>query len=63
MAVHAFNQRSVGEILDMIRMLGAIVGVPDDADRLAGEFADHLAAVRREASHASRRQLKRRRQP
>ena len=25
-AVHAFNQRSVAEILDMIRTLGAIVG-------------------------------------
>src|SRR6202521_3089192 len=25
-AVHAFNQRSVAEILDMIRMLGALVG-------------------------------------
>ena len=54
-AVHAFNQRSVGEIFDMIRMLGAIVGVPDDADRLAGELADNLAAVRQEASHTSRR--------
>jgi iron complex transport system substrate-binding protein len=52
--VHAFNQRSVGEILDMIRMLGAIVGVPDDAGRL-GELAAGLASVRREAAQASRR--------
>jgi iron complex transport system substrate-binding protein len=25
-AVHAFNQRTIAEILDMIRMLGALVG-------------------------------------
>jgi hypothetical protein len=25
-AVHAFNRRTVAEILDMIRMLGALVG-------------------------------------
>jgi iron complex transport system substrate-binding protein len=54
-AVHAFNQRSVDEIFDMIRMLGAIVGVPADADRLAGELAAGVAAVRREAARASRR--------
>src|SRR5271163_1718056 len=34
-AVRAFNQRSVAEIFKMIRMLGAMVGAPDPADRLA----------------------------
>jgi iron complex transport system substrate-binding protein len=33
-AVHAFNQRSTAEIFDMIRMLGAMVGAADRADRL-----------------------------
>src|SRR5271170_2050860 len=33
--VHAFNQRSIAEILDMIRMLGALVGAAARADRLA----------------------------
>ena len=33
--VHAFNQRTVAEIFDMIRMLGAMVGAADRADRLA----------------------------
>src|ERR1700684_1580488 len=28
-AVHAFNQRCVAEILDMIRLLGAVVGVAE----------------------------------
>jgi iron complex transport system substrate-binding protein len=38
--VHAFNQRSVAEILDMIRMLGALVGAAARADRLAQDLAD-----------------------
>lgn len=37
-SVHAFNQRSIEEILDMIRMLGAIVGAAGRADRLAAEL-------------------------
>jgi iron complex transport system substrate-binding protein len=41
-AVHAFNQRSVAEIFDMIRVLGALVGAPDRADRLAAKFATGL---------------------
>ena len=31
-AVHAFNQRSIAEIFDMIRMLGAMVRATDPAD-------------------------------
>ena len=34
-AVHAFNQRDVAGIFDMIRTLGALVGAPDKADALA----------------------------
>src|SRR5271169_512036 len=37
-AVHAFNQRTIAEIFDMIRMLGALVGAAERADRLAGEL-------------------------
>jgi len=33
--VHAFNQRTIAQILDMIRTLGALVGAADRADRLA----------------------------
>src|SRR6202162_4530118 len=33
-AVHAFNQRSIAEILDMIRLLGALAGAADRSDRL-----------------------------
>jgi iron complex transport system substrate-binding protein len=40
--VHAFNQRSVAEILDMIRMLGALVGATARAERLAQELADGI---------------------
>lgn len=44
--VHAFNQRSVGEILDMIRMLGALVGAQDRADCLAEKFAAGIEDAR-----------------
>ena len=45
-AVHAFNQRDVAGILAMIRTLGALVGLPDRATALAGDFAARIAAVR-----------------
>src|SRR5271163_1768074 len=41
-AVHAFNQRSIAEILDMIRTLGALVGAGPRADALADEYAGDL---------------------
>ncbi len=44
-AVHAFNQRSVSEILDMIRMLGAMVGAGEAAARLADRLAAGLAPL------------------
>src|SRR5215216_1876246 len=34
-AVHAFNQRDVAGILDMVRTLGALVGASDKAEALA----------------------------
>jgi iron complex transport system substrate-binding protein len=54
-AVHAFNQRSIAEIFDMIRMLGAIVGAPDRADRLAANLAAGLAEARDRAAQLPRR--------
>ncbi len=56
-AVHAFNQRSIAEILDMIRMLGALVGAADRAGGLAAELEAGLAAARRRAAMLPRRPL------
>jgi iron complex transport system substrate-binding protein len=42
-AVHAFNQRSLSEIFDMIRMLGAMVGAAEAGARLADRLAAGLA--------------------
>src|SRR5579872_4467420 len=52
-SVHAFNQRSVAEILDMIRMLGAMVGAAGRADRLVAELEQGIAAARRRAARLS----------
>ena len=56
-AVHAFNQRSIAEIFDMIRMLGALVGAADRAGGLAAELEAGLAAARRRAAMLPRRPL------
>jgi iron complex transport system substrate-binding protein len=48
--VHAFNQRTVAGILDMIRMLGSLVGVSERASRLADELVAGLAAARERAA-------------
>src|SRR5438874_7768899 len=56
-AVHAFNQRSIAEIFDMIRLLGALVGAADRADRLAAELEAGLAAAHRRAARLPRRPL------
>jgi iron complex transport system substrate-binding protein len=45
-AVHAFNQRTVGEILDMVRTVGALVGAIDRANRLADRLAAGVEATR-----------------
>lgn len=49
-AVHAFNQRDVAGILDMIRTVGALAGMQSKADALATSFADRLRTVREHAS-------------
>ncbi|HEX8027092.1 MAG TPA: cobalamin-binding protein [Vicinamibacterales bacterium] len=53
--VFTFNQRSVAEILQMIRVLAGIVGVPGKGVALAERFERDLDAIR-----ASSRQLARR---
>ncbi len=53
--VHAFNQRSVAEILDMIRTLGALVGATARADRLAQDLADGVARAKDRAALLPRR--------
>ncbi len=53
--VFTFNQRSVSEILQMIRVLGGIVGVPEKADALVGQLESGLACIRDLASRFPRR--------
>jgi iron complex transport system substrate-binding protein len=48
-AVHAFNQRDVAGIFDMIRTLGALVGATEKAEALAVSLEDRLDAVREQA--------------
>jgi iron complex transport system substrate-binding protein len=50
MAVVTFNQRSVAEILQMIRMLGGLVGCQDRAEQLADDFARGLDDIRESAA-------------
>src|SRR5215510_7812170 len=45
-AVVTFNQRSVAEILQMIRMLGGLVGRQADAEALADRLAENLERIR-----------------
>ncbi|HXX07773.1 MAG TPA: cobalamin-binding protein [Pseudolabrys sp.] len=45
-AVHAFNQRDVAGILDMIRTLGALVGASEKADGLAVSLAARVDVAR-----------------
>jgi len=45
-AVHAFNQRTVAGILDMIRTLGALVGADGRAAALAASLEEALERVR-----------------
>jgi iron complex transport system substrate-binding protein len=45
--VHAFNQRTVTGILDMIRMLGAMVGASERAEELVETLETRLAEARK----------------
>ncbi len=54
-AVHAFNQRDIAGILDMIRTLGALVGAADKAETLATALEQRIIAVRARAEALRRR--------
>jgi iron complex transport system substrate-binding protein len=54
-AVHAFNQRDVAGIFDMIRTLGALVGATEKADALARSLAARVDAVHERAMLLPRR--------
>src|SRR5688572_14471400 len=54
-SVFTFNQRSVAEILQMIRVLGGIIGVAAKADALIAEFESGLEAIRSSAAGFKRR--------
>ena len=54
-AVVTFNQRSVAEILQMIRMLGGLVGCQADAEQLADRLESGLAEIRAASERFPRR--------
>jgi iron complex transport system substrate-binding protein len=54
-AVHAFNQRDVAGIFDMIRTLGALVGAVEKAEGLARTLAARVDAVHERALRLPRR--------
>jgi iron complex transport system substrate-binding protein len=54
-AVHAFNQRDIAGILDMIRTLGALVGAADKAEALVRSFEIRLALGREQAKSLKKR--------
>jgi iron complex transport system substrate-binding protein len=49
-AVVTFNQRTVGEILQMIRMLGGLVGCQPEAEALADRLSAGLDRIRESAA-------------
>jgi iron complex transport system substrate-binding protein len=53
--VVTFNQRSVAEILQMIRMLGGVIGCGEKAEALAARLEADLAAIRAQAAGLPRR--------
>ncbi|HEY0223437.1 MAG TPA: cobalamin-binding protein [Pseudolabrys sp.] len=54
-AVHAFNQRDVAGIFDMIRTLGALVGASGKAEALADKLAARADSVRQRAMQLPRK--------
>lgn len=52
--VHAFNQRDVAGILAMIRLLGAMVGAAEAAERLVDTLSARIERVRARAGDGSR---------
>jgi iron complex transport system substrate-binding protein len=53
--VYTFNQRSVAEILQMIRIVGALVGRAEAGDALASRMEAGLDAIRERAAGFARR--------
>lgn len=53
--VVGFNQRSIDEILQVVRMVGALVGFHAEAERLAVELAANVARVREAGAALPRR--------
>jgi iron complex transport system substrate-binding protein len=53
--VHAFNQRSIAGILDMIRTVGAMVDASERARQLVGTLETRLAEVRSRAERLPKR--------
>jgi iron complex transport system substrate-binding protein len=53
--VFLFNQRSVAEILQAVRVIGALVGLGEEADRLAGSLRANLERLADQASALTRR--------
>ena len=54
-AVMMFNQRTVAEILQTIRMVGGLVGCQAIAEQLAARLEDGLESIRRSAARFPRR--------
>jgi iron complex transport system substrate-binding protein len=54
-AVHAFNQRDVAGILDMVRTLGALVGAREKAEALVQSLQQHADGVRARATALRKR--------
>jgi iron complex transport system substrate-binding protein len=50
-----FNQRSIAEILDVILLIGRLVGRAEEAARLIAGYREHLDAVRRQGAARARR--------
>jgi iron complex transport system substrate-binding protein len=53
--IHIFNQRSVAEILDFIRMLGSMVGAAGRAEALVAQLRANLDAAAEAAARLPRR--------
>ncbi len=54
-AVHAFNQRTVAGILDMIRLLAAVVRAPAKGEALVSQLEARLETAARQAAALPRR--------
>ncbi|HLY04691.1 MAG TPA: cobalamin-binding protein [Rhizomicrobium sp.] len=55
LAVHAFNQRSIAGIFDMMRMVGAFAGADAKAAALVAGMEARVAAARKESAKFPRR--------